>query len=203
MTTVAPAGRPYTVRRVRAAEWQQVRALRLQALRDPAAPVAFIDDYAEAAARPDAFWQRRATDAAQSTAVAQFVGVLGGDGGAGAGPDAAAGAVEQGAGRWVGSVSVLVQQAGERDDAGRPLRARRGLVVGVYVCPEHRGTGLIRLLLDAAAAWGREQGLPSLALGVHRNNPRARSAYAKAGFAPSGLEFTGPIGPELELVRPL
>ena len=41
-----------------------------------------------------------------------------------------------------------------------------------------------------------------LALGVHRDNARAQGAYRRAGFAPSGVTFTGSIGPEIEMVRP-
>ncbi|MYV59587.1 GNAT family N-acetyltransferase, partial [Streptomyces sp. SID4931] len=46
----------YVMRVVRADEWPQVRQLRLEALRDPAAPVAFLESYEDAAAQPDAFW---------------------------------------------------------------------------------------------------------------------------------------------------
>ena len=44
---------PVTVRRVRADEWPQVRALRLDALRDPDAHLAFLETYETGAAVPD------------------------------------------------------------------------------------------------------------------------------------------------------
>src|SRR4051794_41079602 len=54
----------YVVRVVRAEEWASVKALRLLALEDPAAPLAFLETYETAAERPDSFWQKRAADAA-------------------------------------------------------------------------------------------------------------------------------------------
>lgn len=173
------------IRRVHADEWRQVRELRLDALRDPLAPVAFLDTYESSAARPDEFWQQRAAGAATGTRVAQLVAVASTDS------------------TWVGTVTVLAQDVDDKDDAGRPLDEPRGLVVGVYVRPEQRGTGLIDRLLEAAADWARGQGLPRLALGVHSGNPRALGAYRRAGFTPSGVTFTSVIGPEVEMVRNL
>ena len=43
----------------------------------------------------------------------------------------------------------------------------------------------------------------ALTLDVHADNARARRAYERCGFRPSGLRFTGSIGPELEMVREL
>ncbi|NEE12899.1 GNAT family N-acetyltransferase, partial [Streptomyces sp. SID7499] len=55
----------YVMRTARADEWPQVRQLRLDALKDPAAPVAFLESYEEAVAKPDAFWRERAAAAAE------------------------------------------------------------------------------------------------------------------------------------------
>lgn len=43
----------------------------------------------------------------------------------------------------------------------------------------------------------------SLALDVHVENVRAQAAYRRAGFADTGLRFTGSIGAEMEMARPL
>ncbi|MEU6817465.1 GNAT family N-acetyltransferase [Streptomyces sp. NPDC046860] len=157
-------GQGYVVRGVRKEEWQEVKRLRLDALRDPVAHLAFLETYETAAARPDAFWKERA---AQGGGVRQFVAE---------GPD----------GEWVGSVSVLMEEAGGEDWAGNPVERRQGHVVGVFVRPGHRGNGLIGKLLDAGVAWAWEQGAERVRLFVHADNPRAQGAYLRAGFKPTG-----------------
>ena len=54
----------YVIRSVRAGEWAAAKELRLAALRDPVAHLAFLETYEEAAARPDSFWQERTASAA-------------------------------------------------------------------------------------------------------------------------------------------
>ena len=49
----------YVVRPVRAEEWVAVREIRLAALRDPAAPIAFLEAYEAAVARSEEFWRER------------------------------------------------------------------------------------------------------------------------------------------------
>jgi GNAT superfamily N-acetyltransferase len=172
-----------TVRRIRADEWELARDLRLDALRDEAAGIAFLETYERAVAEPDEFFQDRAARAAAGDDVLQLVAVDGDT--------------------WAGSVTVLVQRAGSVDYHGAPVERSRAVVVAVYVRPEHRGDGLIDRLLDSAAQWSRERGFDELRLGVHQDNVRAQGAYRRAGFVPSGVTFTGSIGPELEMVRPL
>ncbi|MFH0176207.1 GNAT family N-acetyltransferase [Streptomyces cacaoi] len=164
----------YVVRAVRADEWVSVKELRLLALRDPVAPIAFLETYEAAAARPDSFWQERAAGAAEGAAgVRQFV-------------------AEAEDGQWAGTVTVLVEEAGTVDWAGFPVERRQGHVVGVYVRDEWRGSGLTRALLDAGVDWSWELGLGRVRLIVHEKNLRAQGAYRKAGFIPSGR--TVPLG---------
>ena len=59
------------------------------------------------------------------------------------------------------------------------------------------------LLLAAASEWAVAIGLDRLHLDVHRDNHRAQGAYRRSGFEPTGEELTGPIGPEIVMVRPL
>ncbi len=174
---------PVLVRRVRADEWRVARDLRLDALQDEAAPIAFLETHARAAAQADDFYRDRTRTAAVGDEVAQLVAVAGSG--------------------WVGSVTVIVQPAGSVDHHERTIEHARASVVGVYVRPEQRGTGVVDRLLDAAAKWAREQGFDSLRLDVHGANHRAQAAYRRAGFVPSGDEFVGSIGRELEMVRPL
>lgn len=163
----------HVIRSVRAEEWAPAKELRLAALQDDAAPLAFLDTYDAASARPEAHWRARTEEAARSTAVAQFVAVA---------PD----------GSWSGTVSVLVENAGSRDFLGRVVERAQGHIVGVFVRPEHRGAGLLGALVDAACAWawGLEEPRPArLRLYVHEANGRALGAYRKLGF-----ELTGEYG---------
>ncbi|MFD4786085.1 GNAT family N-acetyltransferase [Streptomyces sp. NPDC058459] len=153
------------VRGVRAAEWGDVKRLRLDALRDPVAHLAFLETYEDAAARPDSFWQERA---AGKPGVRQFVAEVPG-------------------GEWAGSVTVLLEEAGSQDWAGYAVERSQAHVVGVFVRPGHRGNGLIQELLDAGVAWAWAQGAERVRLFVHAENPRAQGAYLRAGFKPTGL----------------
>ncbi len=59
--------------------------------------------------------------------------------------------------------------------------ARRGYVTSVYVAPEHRRRGVGRALMEAAIAYGREQGLQRLEL---RTSEQGRALYEAVGFRP-------------------
>ncbi|MFJ9816949.1 GNAT family N-acetyltransferase [Streptomyces sp. NPDC101151] len=164
-----PTGDEHTVRPIRPDEWAAVKQLRLDALRDPAAPIAFLETYEDALGKPDSFYQERAIGSGDGSGSArQFIAEA---------PD----------GTWVGTVTVLLEEAGTVDWAGYPVERRQGHVVGVFVRPEHRGNGLIKALLDAGVAWAWERDAEQVRLFVHADNARAQGAYRKAGFGPSGL----------------
>lgn len=169
------------VRRVRHGEWLRVRRLRLSALADPDAAIAFLDTYEHAAAQPVAFWVKRTDDAAAGHRVAQFVAEVHDE--------------------WVGSLSVIVRPAGILDHLDREVDVRCADIVGVYVEPIHRGDGTIDALFAAAAAWAGKVGITTLSLDVHAENLRAQGAYRRAGFVPTGEAFTGPVGPEIVMAR--
>lgn len=171
------------VRRVRAGEGERVRELRLRAVSDPAASIAFLTTYEEEVARDQAFWDDRAAG--------------------GAGGDSAAMFIAESGGMWVGTCTVLVRRAGDVDHTGLRLSSGRADVVGVYVDPAHRGTGAVDALLDAAARWTAAAGFETMSLDVHVNNARAQAVYRRAGFVPTGETFTGPIGAELAMSRSL
>ncbi|MFT4260113.1 GNAT family N-acetyltransferase [Microbacterium sp.] len=164
----------FTVRRITADDWREVKALRLRALADDAAPIAFLDTAENTAAQPDRFWQERAASASGDAPAAQLVAVTD-------------------AGEWVGTVTVL-----PRHD-----HADAGLVVGVYVADGHRGTGIIDALFAAAAEWARERGLSALVLEVHVDNARAEAVYARNGFVRDGEVITEGFGREHVMRRPL
>ncbi|KDA05654.1 acetyltransferase [Microbacterium sp. CH12i] len=173
----------FTIRRVRADEWQRVRDLRLDAVRDPAAPIAFLHSYDKESAHEDAFWQARAEGAAAGDAVAQFIAETDDE--------------------WIGTLTVIRWAAGSTDHQGRTVTTPRGDVVGVFVRPANRGDGLIDALFAAAADWVLALGDSRLTLDVHANNARAQAAYRRVGFAETGESFTGSIGPEIVMERTL
>ncbi|WP_435283158.1 GNAT family N-acetyltransferase [Streptomyces koelreuteriae] len=174
----------YVIRSVRADEWPAAKELRLAALRDPVAHLAFLETYEEAAAKPDSFWQERTAQASEGAdAVQQIIAE---------GPD----------GRWVGTLTVLVEEPGTTDWAGFEVQRKQGHIVAVFVRPEERGSGLTEVLFDAALEWSWAQGLERVRLIVHEGNGRAQRFYRRAGFVPSGV--TVPLGDagerELEFV---
>ena len=161
----------YAIRPVRGEEWEKVKELRMTALRDPAAPIAFLETAEKAAAQPDEFWKQRAERVARGRGARQFV-------------------AEAGDGRWVGSVTVLVETEGSTDFFEQVIAQEQGHVVGVFVRPEQRGSGLTERLFTAALEWAWSLEAPALErvrLLVHEENARAEAFYQRFGFVASGV----------------
>ncbi|MFJ9543114.1 GNAT family N-acetyltransferase [Streptomyces sp. NPDC101225] len=159
----------YKVRSIHADEWPEAKALRLAALQDPVAHLAFLETYDQALARPDSFWQERAVGGAEDASGAQQI--------IAEGPD----------GEWVGTLTVLIEDAGTTDWAGFPVERRQGHVVAVFVRPECRGIGLTEVLFDAGLEWAWSRGAERVRLIVHEDNGRAQRLYRKVGFEPTGV----------------
>ncbi|MFE5090017.1 GNAT family N-acetyltransferase [Streptomyces sp. NPDC056638] len=162
----------HVIRAARADEWPLVKELRLAALQDPAAPVAFLETYAQGAAQPDAFWQDRALGASEagSGEVRQFVAVA---------PD----------GRWDGSVTVLIERPDADVRFGEAADVHQAHVVGVFVRPEARGEGLAEELFRAGTDWAWslvEPRVERVRLYVHEDNARAAALYRRIGFVATG-----------------
>ena len=169
------------IRRVLATDGERVRALRLEALEDPAAGIAFLESRADALARPRSFWDERAVGAALSGSAAQFI--------------AEAGAA------WVGTVTILIPEPDAPDYFGRLRPEGTALAVAVYVNPVHRGQEVLDDLFEVASQWALDHGCTELVLDVHEDNVRAQSAYARLGFTPTGGTIDGQNGRELEMAR--
>lgn len=192
MDLVASAGSAvpdgYVVRAVRADEWRAVRELRLAALLDPVAHLAFLETYEAAVARPDTFWKERAAGAAEGArerrqfVVENVADVADGDGG------------------WVGTVTVLVEEAGVRDFFGGIVERRQAHLVAVFLRDGHRGKGVGEAMFAAAVEWAREAGVERVRLFVNEGNGRAAAFYRRVGFVPSGVTVEGDEGRELEYV---
>ncbi|ARF80226.1 GNAT family N-acetyltransferase [Kitasatospora aureofaciens] len=165
------------IRRVRTDEWERVKEIRLAALQDPVAHLAFLDTYENASAKPDGFWQERTAGAAEGESVWQAVAEA---------PD----------GRWLGTMTVLVERPGGNGALGGDvITVPQAHVVGVYVRPEARGTGLAHELIEAAQDWAwslSEPRLRRVRLFVHESNARAEAMYVRAGFKPSGASVPVP-----------
>ena len=172
-----------TVRRVLATDSERIRMLRLEALGDPAAGIAFLETREHAAGRPPEFWIDRAVGGALSDTSAQFIAEVGRS--------------------WVGTVTVLVPASGGADYFARPADAQRALAVAVYVSPSQRGRGVVDALFDAAADWATDRGCVELALDVHEDNLRAQAAYMRIGFRPTGVTVESPNGTEQVMVMGL
>jgi RimJ/RimL family protein N-acetyltransferase len=106
------------------------------------------------------------------------------------------------AGGWAGSVTVLVE-------AGAEFPVPQTHLVGVYVRPEARGSGVIDGLLRAAIEWsfGLPEKVERVRLFVHEDNPRAQAVYGRLGFVRSGVTEPFPLDKsrteyEMELLRP-
>ncbi|MEV6779563.1 GNAT family N-acetyltransferase [Streptomyces syringium] len=181
----------HLIRTVRAGEWAKVKELRLAALADPVAPIAFLDTYDHAVAQPDAYWKDRTDTAAQGKSICGFVAE---------GPD----------GEWAGTVTVLVELPGEDGGFAGGATVPQTHIVGVFVRPEHRGTGLTQALFGAALDWSwalTEPRAERVRLYVHEANARAQALYRKLGFEPAGVVVPMPGDPsakeyELALARP-
>ncbi|MER5715279.1 GNAT family N-acetyltransferase [Streptomyces sp. NPDC002132] len=175
----------YVIRSVRPDEWALARELRLLALQDPVAHLAFLETYEEALAKPDSLWKERTAGVAEGSDTAQQLVAI------------------APSGEWVGTATVLVEEAGVEDWAGFPVERRQGHVVGVFVRPDVRGIGLTEVLFDAVLdwAWGRE--VERVRLLVHEENGRAQAFYRRVGFRPTGVVVSVPAHPdarELEFV---
>lgn len=171
----------YVIRPVRADEWQQVRELRLAALQDPVAPVAFLETYEQGLERSDDFWRERADGGSEAGAggVRQFVAEA---------PD----------GSWAGTVSVLIERPEDEVRFGEAPAVHQAHVVGVFVRPEARGRGLAEELFRAGMDWAWSLGEPLIErvrLYVHEDNPRAAALYRRIGFVPTGETVPMPGDP--------
>ncbi|RKE23183.1 GNAT family N-acetyltransferase [Streptomyces sp. TLI_171] len=161
----------HVVRAVAAEDWRRVKELRLAALRDPVAGIAFLETYASAVAQPDSFWQERAAGARGEMTARQFV------------------AERTDGGGWDGAITVLIERAGRPGVLGGPNEVDQAHLVGVYVRPEQRGSGLARALFETAIAFAHRFDAPSVdrvRLHVHQDNHRAEAFYRKLGFVRTG-----------------
>jgi ribosomal protein S18 acetylase RimI-like enzyme len=88
-------------------------------------------------------------------------------------------------GRAVGMVAVVPDDVSEHACQ----------LVGMWVAPDFRGTGVAAALLEVACARARERGAEQVALWVADGNDRARRAYEQYGFTATGERQPLPSDP--------
>ena len=92
---------------------------------------------------------------------------------------------------WLGEEPVgLVAGIIDRGSGEREL-------VGMWVEPEHRGTGVATMLVDAISTWAKRSASRTLILWVVVENLRARRFYERAGFYGTGDFAKLPSNPGL------
>ncbi|WP_374380424.1 N-acetyltransferase family protein [Dongia sp.] len=72
------------------------------------------------------------------------------------------------------------------------LDVETGYLSIIAVTESASGQGIGRQLMQAAEAWAREQGYPSLLLDVFASNETARTFYEKAGFIEDSIRLRRP-----------
>lgn len=93
------------------------------------------------------------------------------------------------AGEIVGTVAL--------EFSAKPKTRHKALVIGMYVLPQARGSGLARQLLQAAIDFCRARGdLRLMQLEVTQGNEAATSLYPNMGFEPFGLEPLAVLTPQ-------
>jgi GNAT superfamily N-acetyltransferase len=141
------------VRQIRANEGLKLRALRLRALAD--APTAFGSTLAQEEKFPERVWHERAESGAVGADRVTFV-------------------AEQ-EGQWIGIATGLARDPEEPNDP-------QPWLVGMFVAPEARRSGVGVALVEAVVRWARERRANSLSLWVTSTNSPAIALYEKCGF---------------------
>jgi GNAT superfamily N-acetyltransferase len=160
-------------------DWQAMREIRLQGLRD--APDAFGSTYARDAAFEPAEWQRRATRDGS------FFAFL-------------PGAEQAGQAKEAGQAGLAGLAGGYEEEPGVVE------LISMFVRPQARGHRVGEALVDAVAAWARTKAAVSLHLWVTETNKPAIRLYERCGFTATPERQPLPSNPalgELGMTRPL
>jgi RimJ/RimL family protein N-acetyltransferase len=164
------------VRRVRSDEWSSLKDVRLRALFD--SPESFGSTHEREVAFDDAVWTERAVSGEVSDSVATWVA-----------PQTTGhhlvGTLDV---TFVGTVTVIKTNGA---DAGLEL-------VGMWVDPTKRGTGLASELVQTAVDHALQVGCTRLRLWVAEPNVRAQRLYLRHGFQMTGAADLLPSNPKIQ-----
>ena len=166
-------------------DWQALRDIRLEALRD--APSAFGSSYEREAAFGEPDWLRRIARGGNFLAFIPEVG-----------------ASEVRASEVSASAVSASEPAGLI--GGYPETADIVELVSMYVRPKARGRGVGEALVAAVFAWAQARDAKTVHLWVTESNDPARALYERCGFSPTGERQPLPSDPSLDeiaMARPL
>ena len=144
------------IRAIRTDEWEALRDVRLRALADPDAEIAFGEPLETARARPEQDWRDLAARGAAGETDRVVVAV-------------------DDHGSLVGMTAAFLEREGTS-----------ALVWGMWIDPEQRRLGLARRLLGSLAEWAATVGAKRLRLHATEPNDVARRLYESVGFTPTG-----------------
>jgi ribosomal protein S18 acetylase RimI-like enzyme len=176
-------------------DWQALRDIRLEALRD--APSAFGSSYEREAAFGEPDWLRRIARGGNFLA---FI------------PEVRASEVRASEVRAseVRASEVRASEVRASEPAGLiggyPETADIVELVSMYVRPKARGRGVGEALVAAVFAWAQARDAKTVHLWVTESNDPARALYERCGFSPTGERQPLPSDPSLDeiaMARPL
>jgi GNAT superfamily N-acetyltransferase len=167
-------------------DWQALRDIRLEALRE--APSAFASSYACEAARGEEHWRGR------SSGGGMFLAYLT--------------EVSQASASQASASQASATQAREPAGLAGGYQADPVTVelVSMYVRPRGRGRGVGEALVAAVIGWAAGRRATSVHLWVTETNAPARALYQRCGFALTGERQPLPSDPalsEVAMARPL
>lgn len=83
--------------------------------------------------------------------------------------------------------AMLIRGVGDNPDVQRVVPARPAVELSkMYVLPDHHGSGVATVLMDAALVAATDWGAECVWLGVNQANQRAQRFYEKCGFTVNG-----------------
>ena len=161
-------------------DWQALRDIRLEALRD--APSAFGSTYEREAASGEPDWLRRIARGGNFLAYLPEAGIT------------EAGIPEASASEPAGLIGGYSETADVVE------------LVSMYVRPKARGRGVGEALVATVFGWAQDRGAKTVHLWVTESNAHARALYERCGFGLTGERQPLPSDPslgEIAMARPL
>ena len=186
-------------------DWQALRDIRLEALRD--APSAFGSSYEREAAFGEPDWLRRIARGGNFLAFIPEVGASEVRASEVRASEVSASEVRASEVR-ASEVSASAVSASEPAGliGGYPETADIVELVSMYVRPKARGRGVGEALVAAVFAWAQARDAKTVHLWVTESNDPARALYERCGFSPTGERQPLPSDPSLDeiaMARPL
>jgi|SRR5438105_6969462 len=100
---------------------------------------------------------------------------------------------------WVGNTVIFVDDEFTGMAGGFVQEDGIPMLIGMWVAPERRGTGLAEALARGVIDWARGLGAPRIVLWVMIGNAAAERFYERIGFVPTGVEADLRNGRDREL----